>query len=184
MKLLSGPRAGLALLLACLGLAGGPGLEAQTVPSGYRTSIPVGSLRDPQNMVHAFNGKLTRPIVAIFSIPNMSQGGTQERWASALADDPGTRLPDTVGLFLVEDMVTGFSDLARKEMKKQYVPGQRPVVLLDEDSAIREKFGVAKGKTCVLVYSRENKLAYVQEGKPTPKAIANVRAAALALVGK
>lgn len=184
MKRRSGPVAGLALLLACLGAATGPKLEAQQVPPGYRASIPIGSLRDPQNMVHAFNGKLTRPVVAIFSIPNMSQGGTQERWANALADDPQTRLPDTVGLFLVEDMVTGFSDIARKEMKKQYVPGQRPVVLLDEDSAIREKFGVAKGKTCVLVYSQENKLVHVQEGKPSPEAIAKVRSVALSLVGK
>jgi hypothetical protein len=145
--------------------------------SSYRASIPVGSLRDPHTILHSFNGNLTRPVVAIFSIPTMSQGGIQERWAEALADDPKTRLPDSVGLYLVEDMVTGMREVARKQMKKQYKSGQRPVVLLDEDSAIREKFGIPKGKTCVLVYSRQNRLVLAVEGKPTPEAVGKVRAA-------
>lgn len=142
----------------------------------YLSSIPAGALPDPHGRIHTTEGKLTRPIVAIFSVPNLSQGSIQEKWAKELSENPETKLPDDVGLYLIEDMKEAtFKKTARKEMQKQYKSGDNPIVLIDENGTYRKKFRVPKGETCVLIYNHKNQLQHVQRGKATPEALAKVK---------
>jgi hypothetical protein len=149
----------------------------------YLKSIPAGSLPDPHGKIYTTDGKLTRPVIAIFSVPDWSQGPVQEKWAKQLADDPVTRLPDLVGLYLIEDMSEAmFRETARKEIKKQYNSGDRPVILIDEQGTYRKRFQVDKGETCVLVYDQNNQLRLIEKGKATEAAVKNIRKTVLTLL--
>jgi len=146
--------------------------------SDFPSSIPKGSLKDPLGNIFSTNGKLTKPVVVIFTVPSMAQGGNQKSWAKALAADPSTKLPDSVGFFMVENMAqAGFGSVARDEMKHEYHLGDRPVLLLDEDGAENKTFGIPRNTTCVLVYSRQNKLIWAEMGSAKPDAVARVRKA-------
>jgi hypothetical protein len=170
--------------IGIMGLLGVSGVMAKPNSSGYLPAIPVGSLRDPLGNVHTSTGKLTRSVVVIFSVPTPSQGGNQRRWSEALADNPQTRLPKSVGLFLVEDMKqSGFGEMAREEMKKKFNKNSRPVLLLDETGEVRKRFRIPRDATCVLVYDRNNKLVHSEQGNATEDAVARVRRAALQVSG-
>jgi hypothetical protein len=152
------------------------GQAADSDKPSFATSIPKGSLRDPQGVLHTSTGQLTQPVVAIFSVPSMAQGGNQEKWSQRLAEDPKTKLPKSVGFYLIEDMKqTGFSEMARDRMKKEYGKGDRPILLLDETGAIGKEFGIPRNTTCILVYSRENRLVHSEMGPATDEAVARVR---------
>lgn len=57
------------------------------IPSGdYARQLGGGTLDDPSGAPHTRRDAEGQVIVAIFSIPNMSQGGYQEKWAKLLAD--------------------------------------------------------------------------------------------------
>lgn len=164
-----------AFCAACL-LFPCPGQAEDSDKPSFATSIPKGSLRDPQGILHTSTGQLAQPVVAIFSVPSMAQGGNQEKWSQCLAEDPKTKLPNSVGLYLIEDMKqSGFSEMARDRMKKEYGKGDRPILLLDETGAIGKEFGIPRNTTCVLVYSRENKLVHSEMGPATDEAVARVR---------
>lgn len=140
--------------------------------TGYRASIPAGSLPDPHGNVYSTDGKLSRPVLGIFSVPNLTQGARQEKWADYLADQEETRVPSGVGFYLIEDMeATAFREMARKRMEQVYKTGARPVVLLDEKGAMRKKFGIPEGKTVILLYDKKNHLRYVEEGPATEESV-------------
>lgn len=144
--------------------------------SGFPSSIPAASLKDPLGNIHTSTGKLAQPVVVIFSVPSMAQGGNQKGWANALGADPKTKLPKSVGFYLVENMSqAGFGSVARDEMKKKYRLGDRPVLLLDEDGSESKTFGIPRNSTCVLVYNRSNKLVWAEKGPATEAAVARVR---------
>lgn len=164
----------IAALLFCafasISLAQNPSL------SGFPSSIPPSSLKDPLGNIHTSTGKLIQPVVVIFSVPSMAQGDNQKGWAKALGTDSATKLPNSVGFYLVENMnQAGFGSVARNEMKKKYRLGDRPVLLLDEDGSESKTFGIPRNTTCVLVYSRSNKLVWAEKGPATKEAVARVR---------
>lgn len=137
----------------------------------YARTMPSFSLADPTGKTFSFPPRSGRPTVVLISVPDMAQGSVQQDWANRLAT-----LPSRVGFYLVEDMKnTLFRDMALSAMKKDYSEGDRPVVLIDSDGSVRKQFGVSKGKTCVLVYNRGNRLVYVQVGNATPAAVQSVR---------
>jgi hypothetical protein len=149
----------------------------------YLKSIPAGSLPDPHGKIYKTDGKLSRPVIAIFSVPDWSQGPIQDKWAKQLVDNPETKLPDHVGLYLIEDMSgTMFREIARKEITKQYISGDRPIILIDEQGTYRKRFNVDKGETCVLVYDQNNQLRLIEKGKATDEAVKNIRSTVLTLL--
>ncbi|MDE1169747.1 MAG: hypothetical protein PW734_00835 [Verrucomicrobium sp.] len=135
------------------------------VPDGnYAHRFGGGVLKDPDGKTYTAGQLRGKVVVAIFSAPNISQGGTQERWADALATNPATKVPDSVALFLVEDMTQAgmFAGMARDSMKKSYTPGTRPILVLDETGAVFRKFGVKRNATELLIYDPHGALRDVE----------------------
>src|SRR5208282_605308 len=100
-------------------------------PGTYATQIDTTPLRDPSGATHTRLEVKGKVVVAIFSAPNMSQGGRQEKWSNLLATQSTTKLSDSVALFLVEDMsqAGAFKGAALDNMKKQFTPNSRPFLI-------------------------------------------------------
>ena len=174
---------GVLLALACPSLCAA-GVAAMTIPPGnYALKLEGSPLRDPTGAVHTDAEVRGKVAALIFSVPDPSQGGRQQRWAEALADDPATRLPKAAALVLIEDMAqSGFAAMARDDMKRQFTPGSRPFLLLDETGAITKRFGVPRDRTQILVYDRDGALRHVETADPSPEAAARVKRAVATLL--
>ena len=156
------------------------------IPDGnYAKKIGNHSLDDPSGKSHNRQEVLNQVVVAIFSIPNMSQGGKQERWAELLADNSKTKLNDKIALFLIEDMKqSSFRGMARNRMEKEFHPKVRPFLLLDETGKVRERFGVPPNTTAVLIYDKESNLRHVENTPPTLESAQRVKIIAEGLLTK
>lgn len=181
----------LPLLLAAVLLAASvPALHAggvaMTVPPGdYLRQLGGSPLRDPAGVTHTDAEVKGRVAAIIFSVPDPSQGGRQRKWAAALADDPATRVPKTAALVLIEDMAqSGFAAMARDDMKRQYTPGSRPALLLDETGAITKHFGIPRDRTQILIYDKSGVLRHVETANPSPESAARVRKIVGTLLGE
>ncbi len=133
-------------------------------PGDYARQIGNGSLEDPSGAPHTRRDAAGEVVVAIFSIPNMSQGGYQEKWSDLLASQSDTKLPKSVFLVLFEDMAHAgmFKGIARSDLKQQFTKGSRPLVVLDETGAIFQKYGVPRDKTEILIYDKKGNLRDVE----------------------
>jgi len=133
-------------------------------PGTYATQIDTTPLADPSGATHTRLEVKGKVVVAIFSAPNMSQGGTQEKWSNLLANQPTTRISDSVALFLVEDLsqAGAFKGIALDNMRKQFTPTSRPFLILDQNGAVLKKFGVPRGKTEILIYDKASMLRDVE----------------------
>ena len=134
-------------------------------PGDYTRQLGNGTLDDPSGAAHTRRDAAGQVVVAIFSIPNMSQGSYQEKWAKLLADQPDTRLPHSVFLVLFENMAQAgmFKGIARSDLKKQFTKGSRPLVVLDETGVIFKKYGVPPDKTEILIYDKTGALVDVEQ---------------------
>jgi hypothetical protein len=139
-------------------------VDMQIPPGDYTRQLGNGSLDDPSGAPHTRREAAGQVIVAIFSIPNMSQGSYQEKWSNLLADQSDTKLPKSVFLVLFEDMAHAglFEGIARSDLKKQFTKGSRPLVVLDETGAIFKKYGVPRDKTEILIYDKKGVLRDVE----------------------
>jgi hypothetical protein len=136
----------------------------QIPPGDYTRQLGSGSLDDPSGVAHTRRDAAGKVIVAIFSIPNMSQGSYQEKWAKLLAHEPDTELPKSDFLVLFENMSQAgmFKGIARSDMKQQFTKGSRPLVVLDETGVIFKKYGVPSDKTEILIYDKKGALRDVE----------------------
>jgi hypothetical protein len=166
---LTSPRlvAGLGSLFLSAALSGSTGAqEVQTYlpPGDYAKKIDTIPLSDPSGTTHTQQEVKGKVVVAIFSAPNMSQGGTQEKWSKLLAVDPDTKLSDSVALVLIEDMsqAGAFKGIALNNMKAQFTPQSRPFLILDQTGDILKRFGVPRGKTAILIYDKRSTLRDVE----------------------
>lgn len=55
-------------------------------------------------------------------------------------------------------------------MRREYVPGEEPVLLLDRDGALRRALGVEKGATVVFGFDARGLPRAKETGPPTPEA--------------
>jgi len=133
-------------------------------PGDYAKKLGNNWLADPDGKRHSRQEIKGKVVVAIFSAPTMSQGSNQKKWANLLADDPATKVPDTVALFLIEDMSQAgwFKGVAKEEMKKDFTEDSRPFLLMDETGAVFKRFGVGKNRTEVLIYDKTGALRDVE----------------------
>jgi hypothetical protein len=152
------------LFFSSLATGWGADVQMHIPPGNYTRQLGNGSLDDPSGAAHTRRDANGEVIVAIFSIPNMSQGSYQEKWADLLAHHPGTKLPKSVFLVLFEDMAHAgmFKGIARSDLKQQFTKGSRPLVVLDETGAIFEKYGVPRDKTEILIYDKKGALRDVE----------------------
>jgi hypothetical protein len=142
----------------------GDDLAMHIPPGDYTRQLGNGTLDDPSGAAHTRRDATGQVIVAIFSIPNMSQGSYQEKWAKLLAHQPDTKLSSSVFLVLFENMSQAgmFKGIARSDMKQQFTKGSRPLVVLDETGAIFKKYGVPSDKTEILIYDKKGALRDVE----------------------
>lgn len=139
---------------------------AMNLPAGnYATQLGTRSLADPSGATHTRQEVKHKVVVGIFSAPNMSQGGRQEKWSDLLATQPDTKISDKVALILIEDMTQAgmFKGMALDSMKKQFTPNSRPFLILDEDGSVLKRFGVPHGTTRILIYDKTGKLRDVED---------------------
>lgn len=129
-------------------------------PGEYAHRLTIGSLEDPLGARPSRHLLIGRVVVAIFSSPTWSRGGKQKRWAKTLANDPATRLPHWVSLFLIEDMSQAgwFKGMAERRMKRDFTPGSRPILLLDRTGIAFREAGVKRDSTEILIYDKNGKL--------------------------
>jgi hypothetical protein len=139
-------------------------VRMQIPPGHYTRQLGNGSLDDPTGVAHTRQEAKGQVIVAIFSIPNMSQGNYQEKWANLLGHQRDTKLPTSVFLVLFEDMAQAgmFQGIARSDMKEQFTKGSRPLLVLDETGSIFTKYGVPRDKTEILIYDKKGALRDVE----------------------
>jgi hypothetical protein len=163
------------ILIAILLLVARPLCQSEPL-QGCLPYIPPGALPDPHGKFYRTDGRLSRPILGIFTTPNYSQGDAQRKWVEILDGEGSSPAPSNFGLYLIEDMdATAFRSLARKQLQRKYKTGGRPVVLLDEDGSMRKRFGIPKGETVVLIYDKTNQLRLSEKGPPNDAAVARVQ---------
>jgi hypothetical protein len=155
------------LLVLCLATSGrlyADSVQMNIPPGDYGAQIASGSLEDPSGATHSRQEVKDKVVVAIFSAPNMSQGGRQEKWSDLLATQSDTKVSDKVSLYLVEDMTQAgmFKGMALDSMKKQFTPDSRPFLILDQTGNVFKQFGVPKNKTAILIYDKHSKLRDVE----------------------
>lgn len=142
-------------LFPAIGLAGGK----------IGSKIPQFSLKDPAGKTHSTDTIIKEGSVIVVTAPILSNQGAQEGWSDQLLKAKGS---NKASLVFLEDMEpSNFKGKALKEMKKEYKPGQPPILLIDEKGDVREKMGVEKKKTVVLVYDSDGKLVHRVDAKPS-----------------
>jgi predicted transcriptional regulator len=151
-----------AISLPCSALA--DDVKMNIPPGDYQKELGTKKVADPSGTSHTKAEVAGKVVVAIFTAPNMSQGDTQQKWADMLSTGPTTKVNDRVYLLLVEDMSQAgmFSGMARSSMKKEFTPDSRPFLVIDENGDVLKRFGVAKGRTQILIYDKHGKLRDVE----------------------
>jgi hypothetical protein len=132
---------------------------------GYARHFPFYPLIDPLGKKHSINQFLGKITVFIVSVPNMTQGKKQEKWARLLGEDPKTKLPDDVALILVEDISHAgfFKGLALSHIKKNFNENSRPFPVLDMNGTLTHELGVPKNTTQILIYDKSGNLYQVEK---------------------
>jgi len=153
-----------ALCVAALVVIAEDNVTMNIPPGDYAKKLGNNSFADPDGKRHSRQQVIGRVVVAIFTAPIMSQGDVQQKWANLLATDPSTKLPDTVALFIIEDMSQAgwFKGIARDDMKKAFTEDSRPFLLMDERGEAFKRFGVGRGRTQVLIYDKTGTLRDVE----------------------
>ena len=172
------------LIATALGLVALTALAADDIamkmpPGAYAKKLGDNSLADPTGKMHSRQQVKGKVVVAIFTAPTMSQGDLQKKWAKLLADDPATKVPDTVSLFIIEDMSQAgmFKGVARDKMKASFTENSRPFLLEDVKGELFKRFGVGKGRTEVLIYDKTGTLRDVEADlKETDPAVKRIKA--------
>ena len=152
------------LLLTGSGLVEAAAVPMNIPPGSYARTIGSSALADPSGTTHTRQDVAGKVVVAIFSAPNMTQGGRQEKWSDLLSTQPDSKVGDEIALVLVEDMSQAglFKGMALSSMKKQFTPNSRPFLILDQTGEVFKKFGVPKNRTEILIYDKTSRLRDVE----------------------
>lgn len=143
-----------------------PALRADEEPPGrYARELPRFALRDPFGERHESERVAERGLIVVVTAPTFKNRKAQVGWAEHLLK---SRPEGNEALVFLEDMsASWFDERAREEMRKEDDPDEPPLLLLDEDGALRKRLGAKKGETVVLVYGADHELRRVEREKPT-----------------
>jgi len=130
-----------------------------------RGNFPHFSLKDPLGRMHTADEILKGGLVLVVTAPTLRDESAQRGWDKYLLKSmPKGKMQ----LVYLEDMVpSAFKKTALKSMKKDFKPGVPPLLLIDHDGKVREKLGVEKNRTEVLVYDENGNLLHSEKGKPS-----------------
>jgi hypothetical protein len=130
-------------------------------------TLPKFSLKDPRGKAFTRKDVLKNGAVFVVTAPLLNNKKYQEDWAKYLK---ATKHKAKGRLIFLQDMSpSSFKEEALSEMKKRYVPGKDPLLLIDPRGDMRKKLGVNKKATIVLVYDKKGRRVYVERGKPGRK---------------
>lgn len=130
----------------------------------YNSQLPEFSLQDPTEKI--FTQKdFSHGIVLVVTAPILANESYQRGWSDILVKTKGS---SKARLVFIEDMTPSyFKSIALNRMKKEYVSGKEPILLIDSDGELRKKLKVEEKKTVVLVYNKNGKLIYSETDRPS-----------------
>lgn len=150
----------LTLIVLNSGVARGAGSFAQTLPNF--------SLQDPVGKTFTKASLSKDGLVLVVTAPILSGESAQKGWDRFLSKSKAGSMAKWV---YVEDMQPSlFKAQAMNGMKKDYVSGREPILLIDTNGALRRALGVSVKSTVVLVYNSDGQLVHSETGQPSSKA--------------
>lgn len=151
------PRASSLLVLLLAGAAVGG--------EGFAQRLPDFHLKDPAGREHTRAEVLTKGVVLVVTAPTVDNEDDQRGWDEELRK---ARPADAEGrLVFVEDLSASWvPGLALEGMKREFRDGVEPLLVVDEEGALRRALHVERGKTVVLVYDAAGKLVHDETGDP------------------
>jgi len=157
---------------------------------GYPEYAPSFTLKDPAGGEHTQESVLknvSKGLVVIVTIPNAKHGPMQSRWQSKLTKK---NWPEGMKMLLIEDLSQAgmVKDKALKGMKEGFKPDKEPLLLVDENGAVRRTFRVEQDATVCLVFDKTGKLVHFEDTQssldgtePSVEAVQRVQKAMSAL---
>lgn len=150
----------LSLIIINSGVVRSAGSFAQTLPNF--------SLKDPVEKTFTKAGLSKNGLVLVVTAPILSDESAQKGWDRYLSK---AKAGSKAKWVYIEDMQPSlFKGQAMSGMKKDYVSGRQPILLLDTDGKLRRALGVSEKSTVVLVYDGNGKLIHSETGQPSSKA--------------
>jgi hypothetical protein len=142
-----------------------PKPNASSAEPATGKELPGFSLMDPRGKVFTRIDALQDGAVFVVTAPILSDKSDQEGWAKYLKE---TKHRGKARLVFLEDMSpSAFKGPALSQMKKECDPAVDPLLLIDPNGEMRQKLGVEKEHTVVLVYDRKGRLVHEERGKPS-----------------
>lgn len=131
--------------------------------------LPDFRLEDPAGVVHTRATLASGGLVLVVTAPIITTERAQRGWDEHLGRE---RPAATAGrLVFLEDLSQSWvKPMVLIAMRREYVPGKEPVLLLDTDGAIRKALGVEKGTTTVFVFDEQGTLRATERGPPSAEA--------------
>jgi hypothetical protein len=138
--------------------------------------LPDFRLEDPAGAFHTRDVLARGGLVLVVTAPIITAERAQRGWDEHLGRE---RPPATSGrLAFLEDLSQSWvKPMVLIAMRREYVAGKEPVLLLDTDGAVRKALGVAKGATTVFVFDATGASRATETGPPTSEAARRLWAA-------
>jgi hypothetical protein len=128
--------------------------------------LPDFRLQDPAGAVHTRDDLARGGLVLVVTAPIVTCERAQRGWDEHLGRE---RPPGTSGrLAFLEDLSQSWvKPMVLIAMRREYVPGEEPVLLLDTDGALRKALGVEKGATVVFTFDAQGAARAKEAGAPS-----------------
>lgn len=136
--------------------------------SGFAKRLPNFSLKDPVGKTFTKASLCKDGLVLVVTAPIMDDEAAQKGWDQHLSK---AKAGSKAKWVYVEDMEpSSFKGMAMSGMKKDYVAGKQPILLIDTNGKLRRALKVPEAATVVLVYDRSGKLVHSETGAPSAQA--------------
>lgn len=138
--------------------------------------LPDFRLEDPAGAVHTREALARGGLVLVVTAPIVTCERAQRGWDEHLGRE---RPPATSGrLAFLEDLSQSWvKPVVLVAMRREYVAGEEPVLLLDHDGALRKALGVGKGATVVFAFDAQGGARATETGAPSAEAARRLWAA-------
>lgn len=134
--------------------------------------LPEFSLQDPSGKTFTRDSISQNGVVLVVTAPTLGDEKVQEGWDKYLSRG---KTGSKCRYVYVEDLQQSmFKDKATEGMKKNYISGQEPILLIDTHGTLRRALGVSAKKTVVLVYDRDGKLVHSETRGPSAHSAATI----------
>lgn len=143
---------------------------------GFAARLPDFHLKDPAGREHTRAEVLTKGVVLVVTAPTVDNEDDQRGWEEELRK---ARPAGAEGrLVFVEDLSASWvPGLALQGMRREFRDGVEPLLVVDEEGALRRALRVERGKTVVLVYDARGQLVHDETGGPAAHRAARTWAA-------